>query len=297
MPNDLFWTAGVSPHLEEEWPRPERGYNVTIQRGAVAEEEVFEGLSGNLFIDGSCVPSGIQGLARAGAAVVQANDAGHTEWALIMAVPEGLGQTSQKAEHLALAMAIGELRGEATIYSDFSNVVRGACNKTKLATDPRSRVAAIHLGSWRDPGKWEWCKEVVKVKAHQDVSKIEDEDLRWKAVGNNLADAKANEARLLHPCVPIDLVKKAEYYEKRAPFVARAMGVALSLFQPREGDLERVKGPRSAEEARQRQVHHWEFVHDRWRCRWCWKYGKGLGKPRFKPSDRCKGSKKEGELK
>ena len=180
-----------------------------------------------------------------------------------------MGQTSQKAEHLALAMAVSELKGEATVYSDCSNVVRGAEDRTRIATDPKSRVAAIHLGSWRAPEKWARCKEVVKVKAHQEASAIEDDNMRWRAVGNNMADAKANEGRLLHPSVPIELEKKAESYEKRAPYVARAMGVALSLFQPRGGDMVRVSGPRTAEEARQRQMHHWEYVHDRWRCRGC----------------------------
>ena len=115
-----------------------------------------------------------------------------------------MGKTSQKAEHLALAMAASWLKGEATIYSDCSNVIRAVGDRTRMATDPKSRAAAIHLGSWRAPEKWAWCKEVVKVKAHQEASAIEDDNMRWRAVGNNMADAKANEGRRLHPSGPLD---------------------------------------------------------------------------------------------
>ena len=95
--------------------------------------------------------------------------------ALHMAVAAGLGQSSQKVEHLSLAMVVGELQGAATVYSDCANVVQAAANRTKMATNPRSRVAAIHLGGWRDQEKWRRCGEVVKVRAHQDVGAIEDE--------------------------------------------------------------------------------------------------------------------------
>ena len=65
-PNDVFWTRGIFPHLEEEYPRPESRHDFFVQRGEAAKAEEFDGLAGNIFIDGSCVPSGIQGLARAG---------------------------------------------------------------------------------------------------------------------------------------------------------------------------------------------------------------------------------------
>ena len=112
-----FWTTGVFPHPEEEWPRASNDYTYTVERGDAAEEDGFEGLQGDIFVDGSCFPSPIKGLARAGAAAVQVSVDGRMQWTLHMAVPRSLGQTSQVAEHLGKALAVQNLKGSGRIYS------------------------------------------------------------------------------------------------------------------------------------------------------------------------------------
>ena len=76
------------------------------------------------------------------------------------------------------------------------------------------------------------------------------------AVGNDRAGAQAKEGRFLHPPVPIELRSQLDFYFKRAPLVAKAVGTTLSLFQPMSGNMGRVPRPRNVAEAIRAKQHH-----------------------------------------
>ena len=143
--SQLFWTTGVFPHPDDVWPAADDGYTYTVEKGEAAEEEDFDGLQGDIFVDGSCFLSPIIGLARAGVAAVQVSAEGKRQWTLRMPVPKSIGQTSQVAEHLGKALAVQHLKGSGKIFSDCSNVVNGAVDEVRMATDPRSKTAGSTL--------------------------------------------------------------------------------------------------------------------------------------------------------
>ncbi len=84
---------------------------------------------------------------------------------------------------------------------------------------------------------------------------------------NAIVNVLAGEAVLLHPQPSADQRTSLAYYLRRAPLVARAIGAALSLFQPSEASrMRRLRPPADAAAAREQAQHYWVFDQGKWRC-------------------------------
>ncbi len=275
-PRSKFWTTGIFPHPADEWPLPAAGFDAIIvgdnhgSRGSEGWHNSEDGFGGDLFTDGSCTPSPIRGLARAGCAAIEADETGERKRGIYLAIPRHLPQTSQSGEHVGVAVARREAVRQSHIRSDCSNVVRATNATAARALAPTRAYAGIVLDKFTRLDATSKATRVSWVRAHRAASDQHDEDTRREIRANAAADHLAGEAVKLHPQPTHDQQVALNYYLKRAPLVAKAIGVALAMFPPSEANrLKRRDPPASAAEARERNVHRWICCQGIWRCECC----------------------------
>ncbi len=296
-PTDRFWSTSVFPHPADEWPRPAASFDGVIvgdEAGASGAEQWYEptvGFGGWVYTDGSCEHSPIRGLARAAAAAVQVNENGDRIRAVQMPVPRHLPQTSQAGEFVGVATARRMMVRRAHLRSDCENVVRMDNAPARVALSAAKVYAGIALDKYTRAGDPAIAGTVVSwVKSHRtetdDMSGEERRDVR----GNTAADKLAGEAVMLHPQPSEELRQQLEFYLKRAPLIARAVGTALAIFPAAETQRLRRRTPAaSAEEAAATERHFWQYGQGMWRCDRCgtWAHGDEL-RPRHHV-EKCQG--------
>ncbi len=261
-PASKFWTTGVFPHPAQTWPRPEAEFRALIvgddsgSRGLDGWDSPSVGFGGHLYSDGSCAHNQIRGLARAGAASAQVDEDGRRIRAVYMLVPSSLPQTSQAGEYLGVAISRRMAARPAHVRSDCANVVRAANAPAGKAPGPGRMYAGILMDQYARSDAASRGTIVSWVKAHRVEADGMDGDTLRDVRGNAVADALAGEAVGLHPQPTEGQRAELDYHLKRAPMVARAVGVALAMFPPTEQHrLRRREKPPSADDARSKQQH------------------------------------------
>ena len=79
--------------------------------------------------------------------------------------------------------------------------------------------------------------------SHRALSDEADIEERRNHAGNDLADVAAKEARARHPQSATEDRNEAEFYIKRAKWVARAIAIAMASF-PQRGEVSEEKAGR-----------------------------------------------------
>ncbi len=275
-PKSKFWTTGIFPHPAEDWPQPAADFDAIIigdeegNPGADGWEDAVSGFGGDLFTDGSCTHSPIRGLSRAGCSAVEADEAGGRRRGIYMPIPRHLPQTSQSGEHVGVAMARRQAARPAHIRSDCENVVRAANDPASKALAPARTYAGIVLDKYTRLDDASRATRVSWVKAHRADSDQHSAETKREIRANAEADRLAGEAVLLHPQPTHDQQVRLNYYLRRAPLIAKAVGVAQAMFPAAEATrLTRRRRPASAVEARERSLHFWSFNQGVWRCDCC----------------------------
>ncbi len=280
-PSDPFWTLATVPHPADLVHRPRDDYLSWAydENGDRCEDPCMRG---HVFIDGSCSTAVFRGLERAALALVQLAADARPLKTVSVPVWATLPQSSQSAEHAAYAGVSHVLDDDAIIYGDCKTVLDMAKLPPCRRFDGRRKYAGVHLSMRKHPEGLARMVQTVKVKAHQTISNIEDEDERWRAIGNDLADKAAKQARLRHPQPSPELAAQISFWERRAPYVVEAVATAMPLFPPLGGKLTRRRR-RCTDDAAAKAgptevpVHQWEYAAGRWRCARCWTYVAGQG--------------------
>ncbi len=291
-----FWTTAVFPHPADTVPRPRVDMYCEVERceglervgGPTAEAGANTKVTGSVYIDGSCFPSPIRGLARAACSIVMAAANGDPLKILRLPVPRHLPQTSQAAEHLGMAVAFEGALDPAVLAGDCSNVVNAYKEPVARALAATRKYAGLVLSSFKDLSKRRKV-ETRWVKAHRTATGEEDQQTAADIRGNAAADAAAREAAELHPAIPAGAQAEIDYFIKRAPLVVKAVAAALALFPRAPKGMERAPRPATQEEARQSRRHHWQFSAGAWRCSVCNDYSTRRVLPRYRIYQRCAG--------
>ncbi len=235
------------------------------------------GFGGDLYSDGSCEHSPIRGLARAACASAEVDAEGKRRRAIYLPVPRHLPQTSQAGEHIGVAVSRRMAARTAHVRSDCANVVRAANAPIKLALSPAKVYSCIVLDRYTRLGEAAVAGTTVSwVKAHRADCDAHDADTRRDVRGNAVADQLAGQAVALHPQPSIDQKRMLDFYLRRAPLFARAIGVTLAMFPPSEEQrLARKPKPEDERAAAARDQHFWVFSQCMWRCERCGKWAHG----------------------
>ena len=148
-PRDKFWTTAVFPHPCDLAPPPISGFHYEV--GGNEETADLDDFGGHIYVDGSCYPSPVRGMARAGSAIVEVKDDGTPIRYAVLPVPRHLPQTAQAAEHIANAVAMRIITREADVASDCKGVVQTATAPLDKAIATSSFYGGILLDTWRVP--------------------------------------------------------------------------------------------------------------------------------------------------
>ncbi len=225
-PSDSFWTTGIFPHPSDLAPPPRADITVVWDNGpeednsenttdGLAEQE--HGFGDYIYVDGSCKPQEIRDMTRAGSSVVMVNAEGAVRRRGLVAVPDHLPQTSHVAEGLALTVGIRSLTRKAQMSGDCKSVVDALNAPCTQLLAARRKGGGLLMDTLRDPERRRMAGEIRWVKAHRHVKGDEDLDTKRDILGNNAADAAANEARELHPAPRAEAEAWATDYTKQAP--------------------------------------------------------------------------------
>ncbi len=295
-PSSRFWTTSLFPHPADRWPRPAATFSGTVvgdtegNTGLDGWEDEATGFGGYVYTDGSCSHSYIRGLSRAATAAAQVDDQGRRVRAIYLPVPRHLPQTSQAGEHVGVGVARRMSARPADIKCDCSNVVRAANANPRAALAPARLYAGVILDKYTRHDDASNGTTVSWVKAHRAEREGEDAATLRDIRGNAIADELAGEAVGLHPQPTVDQQADLDFYSKRAPLVARAIGAALALFPAAEAErMSRRPRAESACRAKELNQHYWVHEHGRWRCDLCgtWAVGEALTKRH--EASRCPG--------
>ncbi len=276
-PGDLFWTTAAVPHPADAVPRP-RGDYLPHAFGPDGERLDDPRMRGHIFIDGSCTTSVFRGLERAAFALIQLGDDGNLLKTVSVPVWDSLPQTSQAAERGAYAAVPQIIDDDSTIYGDCQGVINAAMSSDARRLDGRKRYAGVMLSMRKYPLGMARIRDTVKVKEHPHEAALTCPVERWRARGNNFADEAAKAARGRHPQPGVDITSLVAFWTKRAPYIVRAVGVAMTEFPAAGGHLKRrngggtaaASGDQSQGDAADR--HSWTYAEGRWRCAKCWTY-------------------------
>ncbi len=275
-PRSKFWSTGVFPHPADDWPEPAADFDAVIvgddggSSGLDGWHDPEAGFGGFVYTDGSCAHSPIRGLSRAACSSVQVDDVGNRTRGIYMPAPRHLPQSSQSGEHVGLALARRSAVRPADIGSDCLNVVRAATAPARLALAPTKSYAGIVMDQFTRADEVSKGTTVRWVRAHRADNESVDDATRRDIRGNAAADKLAGEAVSLHPQPTHDQRVSLEYYMKRAPLIARALGTALAMFPAaEEARLRRIDKPRDEDEAREKDQHFWSCNQGVWRCERC----------------------------
>ncbi len=288
-----FWTSAIIPHPADATPPPRHDTYCEVERhtssrgGGTADSDLTH-LAGRIYVDGSCFPSWIRGLARAACAVVMTSDAGEPLKTLQIPVPRHLPQTSQAAEYLGMAVAYKYATGASELIGDCVNVVRAFTGPARKALAPTRKYAGIVLSAMADPAKRR-CVSVRWTKAHRaadgDEAPSEAADIR----GNAAADEAAKLAAALHPRPDATVMADVDFYSKRAPLVVKAVSTAMACFPKAPTGMARAPKPATEAEARVRQRHMWRHTAGAWRCTLCNDFITSRAIPAYRRHQRCRG--------
>ncbi len=311
-PMDRFWTTGAFPHPAEVAPPLASDMNIVVEHGerdddgeCAGDEGAVDGavtdIGGRVYLDGSCQPSAIDGMSRAGACVVQVNAEGAMVKKLTCAVPRHLPQTSQVAEHLAAVLAIRCLAREAEMFGDCLGVVKALNDAGAPASFAKKRYGGLLLDTARDPARRALCRSLRWVKSHRCESATDSVEERIHIKGNNLADKGAAEAVAQHPALGTELRTAVDFWEKRASLVIKAVGAAMAAFPPAPGDMKkrsRENGSSSRDQDAEHadRQHTWVFDEGAWRCERCWSWRTRKQGSRGRSSAICEGASRCADL-
>ncbi len=278
--SDPFWSTAVVPHPADMVP-PARADYLSWVYNADGTRGDDPSMNGDIFIDGSCSTSVFRGLQRAAMAIVDLGEDARPRKIVSVPIWNTLPQTSQSAEFAAFAGVPQVIDDVSVVHGDCKGVLDLAARDVSSRFDGRRKYAGVLLSMQKSPAGLARIAKTVKVKAHQKVDDIIDEQQRRQAIGNNLADAAAKEARARHPQPSKEVQSLIDYWEKRAPLVVQAVATAMPMFSPLGGKLRRrPKAARPAGQAAEDDpppTHAWEFTAGRWRCGQCWTYIIGDG--------------------
>ncbi len=293
-----FWTTAVVPHPGDLAAGPRDGMYCEVEyhdeqarRGTTSEERME--IRGRTYVDGSCKPSPIRELARAGCSLIVYGNGLQPSKTIRLPVPPHLPQTSQAAEYLAMATGFTYARGPSEVVGDCLAVARAFASASVRALAPVRKYGGLTLAAFRDAGP---VKTVTArwTKAHRAPTGREDGDELRDIRGNEAADAAAKEAVELHPPLGTDLEAEVEFYDKRARHVVNAVTAAMQLYPPAPSSMERVARPRTLDEARRSQRHLWRYAAGAWRCAACSDYITSSSIPRYRLRQKCTGRGMEG---
>ncbi len=303
-PSDLFWTTGVIPHPGDTAPQAAEELVVVVENGdgnRADSDEAITAIGGRVYVGGSCQPSKIDGLARAGACVTEVDMEGRMVRKLTCAVPKHLPQTAQAAEHLAPVVAIRCTTRQADMFGDCLGVVKALSAPGGTANFARKRYGGLLLDTASNPERRGLCSSFTWVKAHKAEDSARDDEERLHIRGNALADKGAAEAVGQHPQFGNETKALVEFYEKRAGLVIEAVGTAMSLFPPAPGDMKKAchgdqgtAGPGGSKDGG--GGHRWTFSGGAWRCETCWTWLTGDRHPRSRAKEKCEGGARCSEL-
>ncbi len=153
------------------------------------------------------------------------------------------------------------------IRCDCANVVRLTNAPMRLALSPGKKYSGLVLDRYTRLGEEAAETEVSWVKAHRKEDGQYDDATRRDVRANAAADALAGEAVGMHPQPTAEQQASLDYYLRRAPMVARAIGVALAMFQPAEPQrLRRRERPPNEGPVKRDDGHQWSYSQGLWRC-------------------------------
>ncbi len=225
-------------------------------------------LAGRLYVDGSATQNTFTELRRAAAALVVRQPYCDVEAWYLLPVWSPLPQTSQSAEYVAALAPHQHIVGDAVIVSDCQNVVADCARNRKDNTFNRKKYAGLFRHAAVDEARN--VTEVVKTRAHRNVSGMQAGTDREDAIGNMAADRAAKEAIKLHPQPTPAQVQELDASCKRAAIVIRTIAAVLSTFPPMPRER-MVRRPPCVEGAGVSGVggHEWRYLHGLWRCHKC----------------------------
>ncbi len=288
-----FWTTAILPHPTDLAPPPREDFLCEVEhhtvegREAATDDNRME-MKGALYVDGSCFPSPIRGLARASMAIRMVGPAGEPVKTMQLAVPRHLPQTAQVAEHMVTAVAYQHIRGPAQVMGDCLNVVKAFAGPIARALKPTNKYAGIVMSAYNDIARWK-ATGIRWVKAHRKATGEEGAQEAIDIAANAAVDLAAKEAAALHPPLGIDVTTAVDYHVKRAPHVVAAVTAAMKLFPPAPTDMPRVPKPATHEEALRVRRHHWQFAAGAWRCTACGDYVTCRSVPAYRRHQTCTG--------
>ncbi len=286
----LFWVTACFPHPADLLPLPRDDAVCEVERlRPSAAEDGLTDIGGFVYVDGSSTAHAIKDLARAGCAVVEADDVGEPIKVLRMPIPRHMPQTSQSSEYWGMALVYNCVRRAAHVFGDCLNVVRAASGVTKDALAPQRKYAGLVLNMVADPGARKLVQAVKWTKAHRTATGSECRDTARDIRGNAVADIAAREAAKLHPSFGAEAEADIAYYERRAPLVVAAVTAALELFPKAERGMARLPKPADEHQARERRCHYWVHVAGAWRCTLCNAYATASSVPAYRRRQRCRG--------
>ncbi len=288
-----FWTTAIIPHPADVAPPPRDDFTCHVEHHTpegreAANDENRQHLKGSLYVDGSCFPSPIRGLARAAMAIRMVSPLGDPIKTLQMAVPRHLPQTAQVAENLSTAVAYQSIRGAADIAGDCLNVVKAFAAPIARALRPSNKYAGLVMSAYADIGRWR-TTGIRWIRAHRKATGEEDRQEAIDIAANAAVDLAAKEAVAMHPPLGTDITAGVEYHAKRAPHVVAAVTAAMRLFPPAPKGLPRAPRPSTIEEARREKKHLWQHVAGAWRCTACGDYVTAPTVPRYRQHQACTG--------
>ncbi len=293
-PTNLFWTRGVFPHPADVAPLPRADLRCEVEVHEAGEKYEFSApgspaFAGKAYMDGSCIPSPIRGLARAACALVAVGTDGRPLKTLQLPVPRGLPQTSQSAEHLIVAVAFDCLRGAGELVGDCLSVVRSFSADLRRALAPTRKYAGLIAETLKDPRKRR-DTSIRWTKAHRTLRGSETAEETADIVGNAAADAAAGEAIALHPALGPDVEAAVLFHTKRIPHVVAAVAAAMECFPPAPRNMTRLPRPATLDEARGKERHFWRWAAGAWRCQACDDYITTPSVPEYRLHQRCSGT-------
>ena len=241
---------------------------------------------GDVFLDGSCKNPRSRNAARAGWACVQVVEKGAFVRSLSGTVPYAIKQAAVTGEYGGILNAIANVERGIFLLGDCMGVVQNFYKSYAGAAGPTKKFANY----WREMhhlvGGWSDFANLLKVKAHVDKSKLEDEGEIYYALGNDLADIEAKEAVDRHRCGPADL-EKAAFHQCWTKEVAVPIGTFLGKLPSTMDLYVKLSEEEIAEEREQAQdqslaqptaatgvvkqplKHSWVQIGSKWRCRTC----------------------------
>ena len=297
--DDVFWNSAIFPHPADLAELPAVGgelFGEEVVNGAWTRTEDWRGWAdgwgspfcGWLYGDGSCDTSPIAELRRAACAVVQVDNDGNPMRRISAVIPRSLPQTPQAGEYVAAGLAIMFANDELTYVGDCKGVVRDLMRPVKSMISPLRKYAGVLMHTLALPEQRARLQGVEWMPSHLALQQGASDKDRRNHAGNMFADLAAKEARMRHPPLGELVTKESEYYIKRAPFVARAIGVAMALFPPRDGRLKRAIVAERGAATRTVIGHQWVFQDGAWRCTECGTWKRSEGK-RPSGGGQCKG--------